>query len=184
MKVLMLTVAAFVMSVSNATVFVTIATCFSKNLQLSGYLCNKLTRCTIFSLYCVTTQLHGTGPFVAHYQEAECIVCWMVFCVHSYVYPNYIYIYIYSIYIYISNEIQQCNLQCNLTIVWTEGVALLFLKPRASCVLVINATPLPLYHWKRIGIPSIGGWVGQGTLLDRCEKSRLHRDSIPGTSSA
>jgi hypothetical protein len=29
----------------------------------------------------------------------------------------------------------------------------------------------------------IGGWVGPRAGLDRCGKSRLHRDSIPGSSS-
>jgi hypothetical protein len=33
---------------------------------------NKPTRCTIFSLYCVTTPLHILSPFVAHHQETEC----------------------------------------------------------------------------------------------------------------
>jgi hypothetical protein len=41
------------------------------------YLYNKPTQCTIFSL-CVTTPLHVLGPFVAHHQEAECIIWWMV----------------------------------------------------------------------------------------------------------
>jgi hypothetical protein len=31
-----------------------------------------------FSLLCVTTPVHVLGPFVAHHQEAECIVWWMV----------------------------------------------------------------------------------------------------------
>jgi hypothetical protein len=38
------------------------------------YLYNKPTRCTVFSLYCVTTPLHVSGPFVTHHQEAECIM--------------------------------------------------------------------------------------------------------------
>jgi hypothetical protein len=46
--------------------------------HLELYLYNKPTRCTLFSLYCITTPLHVSGPFVAHHQEAECIVWQMV----------------------------------------------------------------------------------------------------------
>jgi hypothetical protein len=48
---------------------------------------------------------------------------------------------------------------------------------------VVNATPRPLYPRERPGIHCIGGWVGPRAGLDGCEKSRPHRDSIPGTSS-
>jgi len=33
------------------------------------------------------------------------------------------------------------------------------------------------------GTHCIGGWVGLRASLDRCGKSRPHRDSIPGPSS-
>ena len=37
---------------------------------------------------------------------------------------------------------------------------------------------------ERLGIHCTGGWVGLGTGLDRCGKSRPHRDWIPGPSSS
>jgi len=36
---------------------------------------------------------------------------------------------------------------------------------------------------ERPGTHCTGGWVGPRDSLDRCGKSRLHRDSIPGPSS-
>jgi hypothetical protein len=48
---------------------------------------------------------------------------------------------------------------------------------------VVNATPRPLYPPERPGTHCIGGWVGPRSGLDRCGKSRLHRNSIPGPSS-
>ena len=36
---------------------------------------------------------------------------------------------------------------------------------------------------ERPGTHYIGGWVGPRAGLDRCGKSRFHRDSIPGPSS-
>ena len=48
---------------------------------------------------------------------------------------------------------------------------------------VVNATPRPLYPRERPGTHCIGGWVGLRAGLDRCGKSRAHRDSIPGPSS-
>ena len=48
---------------------------------------------------------------------------------------------------------------------------------------VVNATLRPLYPRKRPGTHCIGGWVGPRAGLDRCGKSRPHRDSIPGPSS-
>jgi hypothetical protein len=36
---------------------------------------------------------------------------------------------------------------------------------------------------KETGTHSIGGWVNRWAGLDGCEKSRHHRDSIPGPSS-
>ena len=43
--------------------------------------------------------------------------------------------------------------------------------------------PAALYPRKRPGTHCTGGWVGHRAGLDRCEKSRPHRDSIPGPSS-
>jgi hypothetical protein len=48
--------------------------------HLELYFCNKPTRCTIFSVYYVTTPLHVSGLFVAHHQEAERIMWqWYLF---------------------------------------------------------------------------------------------------------
>jgi hypothetical protein len=47
--------------------------------RLALYLYSKPTRCTVFfSLSWATTFLHVSGPFVAHHQEAKCIMWWMV----------------------------------------------------------------------------------------------------------
>jgi len=43
--------------------------------------------------------------------------------------------------------------------------------------------PAALYPWERPGTHCTGGWVGPRAGLDRCDKSRPHRDSIPGPSS-
>jgi hypothetical protein len=40
--------------------------------------------------------------------------------------------------------------------------------------------PAALPPGKRPGTHCIGGWVGPRAGLDGCEKSRPHRDSIPG----
>ena len=48
---------------------------------------------------------------------------------------------------------------------------------------VVNATPRPLYPRESPGTHYMGGWVGPRAGLDGYEKSRLHRDSIPGPSS-
>jgi hypothetical protein len=47
-------------------------------MYLGSYLYNKLNKMHYFSLYFVTTPLHISGPFVAHHQEAECIMWRMV----------------------------------------------------------------------------------------------------------
>ena len=44
-------------------------------------------------------------------------------------------------------------------------------------------TPAALYPWERTGTHCTGGWVGPRVGLDRCGKSRPHRDSIPGPPS-
>jgi len=61
--------------------------------------------------------------------------------------------------------------------------AILFLQPWRYMGWVINATLRPLYPRKRPDTHCIGGWVGPRTGLDGCEKSRPHRDSIPGPFS-
>jgi hypothetical protein len=43
---------------------------------------------------------------------------------------------------------------------------------------VVNATPRPLYPQERPGTHCTGGWVGLSVGLERCGKSRAHRDSI------
>jgi hypothetical protein len=44
---------------------------------------------------------------------------------------------------------------------------------------VVNAKPHLLYPWERDLVPIvIGGWVGPRAGLDRCRKSRHHRDLI------
>ena len=40
-----------------------------------------------------------------------------------------------------------------------------------------------LYAREKPGTHCTGGWVGPRSVLDRCGKSRPHRDSIPGPSS-
>jgi len=43
--------------------------------------------------------------------------------------------------------------------------------------------PAAIYHGKSPGIHCTGGWVSLRAVLDRCGKSRPHRDSIPVPSS-
>jgi hypothetical protein len=52
-----------------------------------------------------------------------------------------------------------------------------------SDVIVVSTTSRPLYPRDRPGTHCTGGWVGPRAGLDVCEKSRPHRDSIPGPSS-
>jgi hypothetical protein len=47
----------------------------------------------------------------------------------------------------------------------------------------VSATLKPLYPRERPVTHCIGGWVGPADVLDGCEKSRCHRDSILGPSS-
>jgi hypothetical protein len=46
-------------------------------------------------------------------------------------------------------------------------------------VWVVSTTPRPLYPRENPGTHCVGGWVGPRAGLDVCEKSRLHRYSIP-----
>jgi hypothetical protein len=48
---------------------------------------------------------------------------------------------------------------------------------------MISTTPRLLYPRERPGTHYTRGWVGPRAGLDVCEKSRPHRDSIPGPSS-
>jgi len=43
--------------------------------------------------------------------------------------------------------------------------------------------PAALYPQERSGTHCTGGWVDPRTRLDRCGKSRPHRESVPGPSS-
>jgi len=43
--------------------------------------------------------------------------------------------------------------------------------------------PAAPYPRERTGTHCTGGWIGLRTGLDRCGKSRPHRDSFPGPSS-
>jgi hypothetical protein len=64
-----------------------------------------------------------------------------------------------------------------------RGIALLFLDLGARRWWVVSTTPRQLYSRERPGTHCTGGWVGLRVGLDVCEKSRLHRASIPGPSS-
>jgi hypothetical protein len=64
-----------------------------------------------------------------------------------------------------------------------RGIALPFRDLGARRVCVVSITPRPLYPLERPGTHCTGGWMGPRTGLDVCEKSRLHRDWIPGPSS-
>jgi hypothetical protein len=64
-----------------------------------------------------------------------------------------------------------------------KGIALPFrdLGARRGCA--VSITPRPLYSQERPGTHCTGGWVGPRADLDVNEKSRPHRDAIPGSSS-
>jgi hypothetical protein len=65
----------------------------------------------------------------------------------------------------------------------SRGTALLILDLGGRRGWVVSITPRPLYPRERPGTHCTGGWVGPRASLDVCEKSRPHRDSIPGPSS-
>jgi hypothetical protein len=50
-------------------------------------------------------------------------------------------------------------------------------------VMVQRHAPAAFYSRERPSNYCRGGWVGPWVDLDRCEKSRPHRDSIPEPSS-
>ena len=62
----------------------------------------------------------------------------------------------------------------------SRGVTTLSLTSALLGVWVISAKPWPLYPREFSCTHCIGGWIGPRAGLDRCGKSRLHRDSIPG----
>jgi hypothetical protein len=64
-----------------------------------------------------------------------------------------------------------------------RGIALLFPDLGARRGWVASTTPRPLYPRERPGNHCTGSWVCLRAGLDVCEKSRPHRDSIPGPSS-
>jgi hypothetical protein len=66
----------------------------------------------------------------------------------------------------------------------SRGIALFcFYTSALEGVKGQNHAPAAFYPRERPGTPCTGGWVGPRAGLDRCEKSRPHRDSIPGPSS-
>jgi hypothetical protein len=61
-----------------------------------------------------------------------------------------------------------------------RDIALPFRDFGARNGCVVSITPQPLYPRERPGAHCTGGWVGPRAVLDVCEKSRPHLDSIPG----
>ena len=65
-----------------------------------------------------------------------------------------------------------------------RGIALLFHDHGTRRRWGISVTPWPLFiPGERPSVHCTGGWVGPRAGVDRCGKSRLHRDSISGPSS-
>ena len=64
----------------------------------------------------------------------------------------------------------------------SRGIALLFLDHGARRGEGSASRPA-LYPRERPGTHCTGGWLGPWVGLDRCRKSRPHRDSIPGPPS-
>jgi len=65
----------------------------------------------------------------------------------------------------------------------SRGIALLFLDHGTKGVRGQHHAPAAFYPRERPGTHCTGGWVGPRGGLDRCGKSRPHRDSIPVPSS-
>jgi hypothetical protein len=65
----------------------------------------------------------------------------------------------------------------------SRSIALFILNLGARRGWVVSTTPRPFYLLERPGTHCTGGWVGPRAGLVVCEKSRPHRDSIPGLSS-
>jgi hypothetical protein len=66
----------------------------------------------------------------------------------------------------------------------SRGIALLFLDHGTTRGEGSASSPGRSLHRERPGSRCTIGWVGPRACLDRCGKSRLHRDSIPGLSSS
>jgi hypothetical protein len=64
----------------------------------------------------------------------------------------------------------------------SRDIALLFLNLGTRKGWVVCTTPRPLYPRERPDTHCTRGWVGLRAGVDVCEKSRPHRDSIPGLS--
>ena len=64
----------------------------------------------------------------------------------------------------------------------SRGIALPFLDHGTRRGEVCHA-PAALYPQERPGTHCTGSWVGPRASLDRCGKSRPHRDSISGPST-
>ena len=64
----------------------------------------------------------------------------------------------------------------------SRGIALLFHDHGTRRGRGQRYAPAALYPQERPGTHCTGGWVGPRAGLDRCGKSRPHRDSIPGPS--
>ena len=73
-------------------------------------------------------------------------------------------------------------LEATKTLRVSRGIALLFLEPRYWMVWGSAPRPGHLYPRERPSTRRTGGWVGPRAGLDRCGKSRPHRDSILGPS--
>jgi hypothetical protein len=63
-----------------------------------------------------------------------------------------------------------------------RGIVLLIRDLGARRGWVVSTTHRPLYPRERPGARCTGGWVGPRAGLRVCEKSRPHRDTIPGPS--
>jgi hypothetical protein len=66
---------------------------------------------------------------------------------------------------------------------WRRGIALLFHDHGTRKWRGVSVTPWPLFTPGKDPVSIVQGWVGSRAGLDRCGKSRTHRDSIPGPSS-
>jgi hypothetical protein len=65
----------------------------------------------------------------------------------------------------------------------SRGIAILILNLGTRKGWVVSAMPRPLYPQERSSTHCTGGWVGPRASPDVGQKSRPHRDSIPGPSS-
>jgi hypothetical protein len=66
----------------------------------------------------------------------------------------------------------------------SRSIALIFYNQRHwKVVRGQRHAPAAFYPGERPGTHCTVGWVGPRADLDRCGKSRAHRDSIPGPSS-